>query len=294
MNTDTNARTIDDACHELEKGALPSRNRSTAWIKDIYTSANQVDRFRIRSSHVFWRKHRLRIGLRNLHQIAGNACKDLLGVEAQFQPIDLMCRFSLTTSKTAHYMHAAQKELMAFCAALTAFDDTLTDLIPEEPSGCLPRLKELRNRCFDSDHGVFLRLIRNSLLHTRNVHPIYSTAAHIPDWYGRTSTSVLQLSKSELQNAIALDLESANTGEERKGRRKKWRKAMAYFESKAQREDFGGHLPLPQAVMDHFVELTVSYQEILNLLAEHRSFEEEDFYALFPETLGRNYEDHGA
>lgn len=294
MNLDNKEKSIEDACHQLKSGARPSQEPTLGWIRGIFASASQADRYRIRSSHIFWQRHRLRIGLRNLHQIAGHSCKDLLGVEAQFQPLDLAWRLHLASSEAAHYIHATQKELMAYCAAATAFNDTLADLTKEEPAKYQSRLHDSRTKCFDSDLGVFIRMIRNSLLHTRTVHPTFSTAAHKPDWYGRTSTSVLQLTKSELQNARAIDLATIKDAKHRARQKKQWRKAIAYFDGTAQPKIFGGCVALSKAVMDHFLTLSVCYSEALQLLADCKSNAEEDFYALFPETLGPYREDSAA
>lgn len=264
------------ACTELARGKLPT----AAWIIEFFAEDPLADHYRLLSSHVFWPEYRLRTGLEHLHQVARHACKDFIGNEAAIAPFDLGGTVSSMRSDMRYFAFAAQKDLIAYCSAASAFGETLETLINERDAVGREELGQIRNDCFHSSVGLLVGLLRNSLLHTRSVDTSWLISSHQPDQHGRTLSSVLRLTDSELQDIRKRDVASRPTPGAREKREQRWQRALAYLEETSRTESTGKHWLLSRIIADHFRKLNACFASTSKWLVSNISPGERDFYTL--------------
>lgn len=266
----------DKACKELARGKIPT----PAWIIDFYAENHHADHYRMLSSHVYWPEHRLRTGLTNLHQVARHAFTDFIGNEAAIAPFDAGGTTRSQWDELQHFVNGAQKDLLAYCVASSAFDETLSTLSKKSSSPERTQLSQIRERCFESNVGLLVRLLRHSLLHTRNVKPNWSISHHLPDQHGRTIASVLRLTESEIEDVRTRDLARLCSPNRKRNRAKQWQQAFEYFENTSIKESTGNLLVLSRMISDHFGKFRACYSQTSKWLVGNISSRERDFYTL--------------
>ena len=251
-----------------------------AWIIEFFAEDPRADHYRLLSSHVFWPEYRLRTGLERLHQVARHACKGFVGNEAAIAPYDLGGTVSGMRSDMRYFAFAAQKDLIAYCSAASAFGETLETLINERDAVDREELGQIRNDCFHFPVGLLVGLLRNSLLHTRSVDTSWLISSHQPDQHGRTLSSVLRLTDSELQDIRKRDVASRSSPGARAKREQQWKRAFAYLEETAMTDTLGTHWPLSRIIADHFRKLNACFVSTSKWLVSNNTPRERDFYAL--------------
>lgn len=266
----------EKACKELARRKIPT----PAWIIEFYAENHHADHHRILSSHVYWPEYRLRTDLTNLHQVARHAFTDFIGNEAAIAPFDAGGTTRSQWDELRHFVNAAQKDLLAYCAASSAFDETLSTLSKESSVPERAKLSQIRERCFESDVGLLVRLLRHSLLHTRNVRPNWSISHHLPDQHGRTIASVLRLMESEIEDVRTRDLARLCSARGKRNRAQQWQQALEYFEEASVTESTGNLLVLSRMISDHFGKVRTCYSETSKWLVSNISSRERDFYTL--------------
>ena len=265
-----------DACKKLAIGEIPT----PAWIIEFFAENPRADHYRLLSSHVFWPEYRLRTGLEHLHQVARHACTDFISNEAAIAPFDLGGTVSSMQSDIGNFVYAAQKDLIAYCSAASAFNETLETLIQEKDVAGLEQLGQIRRDCFCSPVGFLIRLLRNSLLHTRNVDTSWLITYNPPDQHGRTLSSVLRLTDRELQDIRKRDLASRRSPGEHKMRTQQWKQAFSYLDETSRTDTRGKYWSLSNIMADHFTKLNSCFVSTSKWLVSNISPIERDFYTL--------------
>lgn len=262
-----------EACTELSHGKVPT----PAWIIEFFAENPRADHYRLLSSHVFWPEYRLRTGLEHLHQVTRHACKDLFGNEAAIAPFDLGGSFSRMQSDIEYLLHAARKDLIAYCSAASAFGETLETLSKKKDAAGCKELERIGKGCFHSPVGLLVRLLRNSLLHTRNVNANWLISSHRPDQHGRTLSSVLRLTARELHDIRKRDLASHRSSAKRA---RQWQQAFTYFREISMMDTTGEHCLLSRNLEEHFTKLNACFVETSKWLVSNISPCERDFHTL--------------
>ena len=178
--------------------------------------------------------------------------------------------------EVTHPADLAQKDFMAYCASAVGFRDTIRRII-QIRSDDEPVLSRLCRDCFESEAGVLIVLLRNSLFHARLLSPVSSGSMQ------ETSSGVMYILRSQLADLRHRHLtwceEKSRSAQE--NARNQWVAALGYFDKVCVSDDWlGDAVSLSQAVADHFQQLNECYRSVRKVLEANVSAVERDFKSL--------------
>lgn len=230
----------------LESGALPTPDDVRNAINSLVGDRRQ----KIMRYHKFSKERTLRQGLDSLvhaaHQASIDVCRHDAALGALADSVDFQSHVDRALG------HAAQKDVVAYCALAFGVRDTLKE-VRALRDDIAAELSEIEDRVFSAAISEFVRKLRNNLLHGRVVVPQWSVS--FPDEQ-RTATgsmmySIEALTASGDWNAPALD----------------------YMQSCA-----GEHLPLAGVVREHFVLVGGLKSKVDDVFAKTLSLAERDYW----------------
>lgn len=260
-----------------------SANRdSETWIINLIQSCDLEDYYVILSGHVFWEEHELREGLRSLFGFAYQACVDVCSREKGIAAYEIGSRGPPLDVQLTHPADLAQKDFMAYCASAIGIRDTLCRIIEIRSDDGL-RLSRLCKDCFESEAGVLIALLRNSLFHARLLSPVSSVSVQGVGSKKGTRLGVMYILRSQLIDLRDRHLEwckgkSRRTYENAKNR---WDVAFGYFDKICDHDDWAGDVvSLSRIVADHFQKLNHCYRSVREILRENVTDTERDFRLL--------------
>ena len=230
----------------LESGVLPTPDD----VRDAINSLVGDSRQKILRHHRFWKEQSLRKGLDSLvhaaHQASMDICRHDAALGALADSADFQDQVDLAVG------HAAQKDVVAYCALALGVRDTLTE-IRKLRGDVADELSEIQNRVFCTDISQFVRKLRNNLLHGRVLVPQWSVSfLH----ESQTRTGSMRYSKEELTGSGDWNAQSLN-----------------FIQSSADE-----HLRLSVVVQEHFALLNGLRSKLEHVFARNTSPAERDYW----------------
>ena len=163
----------------LKRGDIPTCDE----IRNIINRRIGPERTSLMRHHVYWKQNRLKDGFKALYSAAHQACIDICRHAAA------LGAFSRETDFETHVDHvvghAAQKDMMAYCALVVGLQETLDDIQRECPDAIETSIQEIKTESFGCDVAVFIREMRNNLSHGAVIVPEWqiSLESRDADWH---------------------------------------------------------------------------------------------------------------
>ena len=142
--------------------------------------------------HVYWKERHLRLGLESLIRAAHQAYVDICRHDAALGSLSSKRDFEDHVDHTVGY--AAQKDMVAYCSLVIGVSYTLGAL-KKERSDISKNIKDIENEFSANDVAIFVRELRNNLLHGSVVVPEWSISY---DFQNQSSSGSMKYTASEL------------------------------------------------------------------------------------------------
>ncbi len=230
----------------LKRGDIPTCDE----IRNIINWRIEPERMSLMRHHVYWKKNRLKESLKALYSAAHQAYIDICRHAAALGAFSKDADFE---THVAHVVgHAAQKDMMAYCALVVGLQQTLENIQRECPDDINTIIEEIKTENFGCDVAVFIRELRNNLSHGAVIVPEWQIS-----WRDGISIGTLKIGKENLKIG-------------------RWNSvSKAYIE-----RSIGESIDLPVVVGEHFKMLKDLYEKIENLFARNVTDEERDFFEI--------------
>lgn len=237
---------LDLSREKISLGVLPTPDD----VRDAINSLVGDARRKVLRHHTFWKERSLRKGLESLvyagHRAYMDICRHDTALGALADSRDFQDQIDHAVG------HAAQKDVVAYCALAQGVRDTLAN-IRELRSDIADDISEIENRMFRMDISQFIRELRNNVLHGRVLVPQWSVSF----LHGsQTRTGSMRYSKEELRE----------TGY--------WKAQSLRFIRSSSDE----HLRLTVVVQEHFALLNDLRSKLEDLFARNTLPAERDYW----------------
>ena len=243
MQQETEKLKIERIISVLSSHQIPTPDDIREDIRGLVGRRNELMRH-----HVFWKEHRLRLGMQSLVRAAHQAHVDICRHDAALGSLARVNDFEEHVDYTVGY--AAQKDVMAYCSLAIGLNDTLRRIETKRPK-ITAEIEIIKNAYYDQDVTVVVKKLRNNMAHG---------SVAIPEWKitidPERHTGSMVYPKQEF-----IDLGEWNTRSKR------------YLENIE-----GGWVSVSKIIGEHFVLLQKFDQDMRDLFARNRSRGEVDYF----------------
>ena len=238
---------VDKCVSALKGGQLPTPKP----IRNAINSLVGEKRRQALRHHPFWTEWKLRRGMASLVQACHQASIDICRHDAALGELPRSENFHEIVDHAV--VHAAQKDVVAYCALAIGVRDTFEEIRRLRVGDIAEDISELKNHLFDRDISEFLRELRNNLLHGRVI---------VPQW-------VVSYRREEQDNTGSMrycieDLMQSG----------KWNERSRNFVSTLR----GENMHLSVVVRRHFTLLNDVFRQVNSVFANNISLSEKDFF----------------
>ncbi len=172
----------------LKRGDIPTCDE----IRNTINQRIGPERTSVIRHHIYWKKNRLKEGLKAQYSEAHQAYIDISRHAAALGAFSKDTNFE---THVAHVVgHAAQKDMMAYCALVVGLQQTLDNIQRECPDDVRASIEEIKTESFGCDVAVFIRELRNNLSHGVVFVPEWQIS-----WRGGMTAGTLKIGKENLK-----------------------------------------------------------------------------------------------
>ena len=180
---------IDECIAYLTRNELPTSGS----IRETINSLVGETRQHVLSHHIYWKEWTLRRGVTSLVHACHQASMDICRHDAA---LGELARSETFQDKVDYVVgHAAQKDVVAYCALVFGVKDTLKDIEKLRPD-IADQLCTLRDSIFNRNISEFLRNLRNNLLHGQVTIPYWEISYDLE--HGNSSTGSMMYNAKDL------------------------------------------------------------------------------------------------
>ena len=151
----------------LKREEIPTPDTVRKAINSIGTENRQ----HLLRHHVYWKEWRLRLGFESLVNAAHQAYIDICRHDAALASLAKRRDFQDHVDHTVGY--ATQKDVVAYCCLAVAVRDTLLRIRKIRPD-IKGKIRNIVNKYFNNDVAVFVKDLRNNVIHGSVVIPQWS------------------------------------------------------------------------------------------------------------------------
>ena len=238
---------VDKCVSALKGGQLPTPEP----IRNAINSLVGEKRRQALRHHPFWTEWKLRQGMASLVHACHQASIDICRHDAALGELPRSENFHEIVDHAV--VHAAQKDVVAYCALAIGVRDTLEEIRKMRVHDIAEDIAELKKGLFDRDISVFIRKLRNNILHGQVI---------VPQW-----EVLYRREEEDSTGSMGYCIEDLMQS----GR---WNDRSRNFVSSLR----GENMRLSAIVRKHFRLLNDLFREVNHVFAKNISPSERDFY----------------